>query len=103
MQNASVPYGRGELTTETLRHGGDRYGRGLENRARGIPRSPILETLSYGDKRRDGRVNGLAYGPNVRLLSLFSPPMAMSCESYGVVFHADGFVRLSSVPPRLRG
>ena len=97
------------LRWRTRRHGGERKGRGLENRARRpafakasageIRRTSILETLSYGDKRRDGRANGLPFGLYVRFHSLSSPPTAMSCESYGVVSHADGFARLSSVPP----
>ena len=87
------------LRWRTRRHGGERNGRGHETRARGIPRTSSLVTLSCGDERRDGRANGLPFRPSVRLHSLSSPPMAMSCESYGVVFLADGFARLSSVPP----
>jgi hypothetical protein len=86
------------LRWRTRRHGGERNGRGRENRGRRIRRTSILATLSNGDERRDGRANGLPFGPTVRLHSLSSPPIAMPCESYGVVFHADGFVRLSSVP-----
>jgi hypothetical protein len=42
--------------------------------------------------------NGLPSSLNAQLHSLSIPPMAMSCESYGVVFHADGFARLSLGP-----